>query len=227
MGRVDRQVIIQLEPHILIGVNASVLNEASEAKGVPSQVVKLRPGTPLDTGERRFNYADIVGLKIAFRKLTSDSRVYLQGHGDWRSQTLSGYTGEQVAAMLVLAEMPAIWVVSVLGCSLGRDTGAAGDARLATSMNSFASKLHYALLRPGGRDVCVHARVYDVVVANRGIIARHGLPASLLGKKGTLGPAGELDGKSADEILAITRHRQNSKLFFFWENGAQQRDYTD
>jgi hypothetical protein len=112
--------------------------------------------------------------------------------------------------------IPAVKVISILGCSLGADNDAADDVRISNSGDSFAANFHYQLGTGYERYTEVHARIWDVANVfqkhvgaddfnwtykdvGRTITLPHGVPSYRLTK---------------------------SKLRFFWEDGEQKREWA-
>ena len=207
----DRQVVVQLDFDQTISRNAEALNKYGNDRQIPSELLKVRGS---NTG---FNGFDIAKLNVAMSKLTRDSRVYLQAHGDWQTQCLSSYTGEQVAEMLVRSGMPAVKVVSVLGCESARDAGTADDMRVSHSMDSFASHFHKALRDIGGLKVSVYARTLCVGIGNPE--EETGALAQWHGHKATFNDDDDWEGWGSGH------QRTESKLHFFWVDDAQQREW--
>jgi hypothetical protein len=201
----DRQVIVQLGFDSTITTNAGRLNSSAT---IPSRIVEVHPGT--GSGLAVFRYSDVRMLTSAFSNLTTNSRVYLQGHGDWINQRLENYNAEAMALLLASAKMPSVRIVSVLGCSLARDLNmavapnAVGDARLSNSVNSFAASLHGALKRRGITSD-VYARVFDVTIVPTG-------------SKNTF--ADDVDDNS------ITHKLPHSKVRFYWTGNTQVRAWA-
>jgi hypothetical protein len=134
------------------------------------------------------------------------SRLYLTGHGNWQAQTIGGWTAAKVAKLLKLAKLPAVSMVSVTGCSLGRDNGAAGIHRIAGSIDSFAGHLHRLLKSECRIETTLQARVFDVTT-NRGEYD--------VGEKRT--------GNAIEGWQNAIHRRDFSKLTFKWVNGDQKR----
>jgi hypothetical protein len=162
------------------------------------------------SGLAQFRYSGVRALTAAFSNLTTNSRVYLQGHGYWTTQRLEVYDAEAIALLLASAKMPSVRVVTVLGCSLARDAGvmvaanAPGDVRLSNSINSFGGQLHAALKR---REITsdVYARVFDVAIQP-------------WGSKGTF--AHDVDDNS------VTHKLPHSKVRFYWHGNTQMRAWA-
>ena len=205
VSKYDRQVIVQLGFDAIISDNAVSLNAGAD---IPSEIIEVHPGS--GNGLAAFRYADVRKLTTAFAALTGLSRVYLQGHGDWVSQKLEDYDAEACALLLSSAKMPAVSVVSVLGCALARDAGAAttpdaaGTARVAVSVNSFAGKLHTALKARGIRTQVI-ARVFNVAII----------------------PDGTKVTSSHDFTNAgVMAKKTESKVLFYWDGDTQMRIWS-
>jgi hypothetical protein len=206
----DRQVIVKLGFDSIISTGTDRLQDrATSSKAIPSEIVEVHPGTG-SAGLALFRYADVRRLTTAFSSLTGASRVYIRGHGDWVNQCIEHYDAEAVALLLSSAKMPSVQVVSVTGCSLGRDGGivvapdAIGDLRLSNSINSFAGILHAALKRRGITTE-VYGRVFDVNVG-------------VDGKKGTF---------PHDVTGGATYRLHHSKVRFYWNGNMQMRAFVD
>ena len=202
----DRQVIVQL------GTDGTITQGSNRLDGkgkVQSEIVVIHAGTGV--GElSMFKYADVRALTAAFSNLTTNSRVYVRGHGDWVNQCIETYDAETVALLLAKAKMPSVQVVSVTGCELARDEGgnasptAPGNTRLTNSINSFCGKLHAALKRRGITTV-VHGRVFDVYVKKNG--SKQTFPD--------------------DDTELNPQHQMNrSKVVFSWNGNTQHRAWA-
>ncbi|MGF1624400.1 MAG: C80 family cysteine peptidase [Alphaproteobacteria bacterium] len=210
----DRQVVVQLDFDSTISDNAAALNKYGNDKGIPSELVQVHAGI----GNVGFKPMDVAKLTQALKKLSLRSRVYLQAHGAWKTQKLSDYDGDQVAGLLVGCGIPAVQVVSVLGCESGRDLGTANDARVAASMDSFGSRFHRALRDKGGLKLSVFARIYCVGIGNP--VEETGKNVKWHGHKGTFDEDDDWDSwKTAS-------HRSKSKLRFYWDGETQRREWA-
>ena len=150
---------------------------------------------------------DFDKFKKRLAEFGGEGRIYLNGHGDWASQTLAGRKAEWVAEALK-AHCPPVKLISVIGCGLGRDLGS-NKTLISSSMNSFGSILHRNL-----KGFCAElfVRVLDVAVD---------FAPGARGQKGT--------GTINRETLRIDdalHHRPASKLKFFWDGGQQKRDWV-
>jgi hypothetical protein len=95
-------------------------------------------------------------------ELSDLSRLYLVGHGGWISQTLAGWDGAKVANWLHdELGMATVNTISLVSCSVAADRTASEETRLATSVDSFASRFTAALRFEG---VPVYARYFAVYV---------------------------------------------------------------
>ena len=211
--KTDRQVIVVFlhgtADDNVITSNADALNGYAATKGVVSEIVKVRR-TSRATSSSPFSGRDRQKLKVAFAKLTSRSRVYLQAHGDWQSQKLCEWTGAQVAQLLIDTGMPAVRLISVLGCELGRDLGTANDNRVSNSVDNFGAKLHQKL-KDGGILTSVYVRVFLVAIMSSAYSG--GLQH---GQKGTF------NKDDAWDDPALAHGRSHSKRRFYWDGGTQR-----
>lgn len=198
----------------LIDKNAKALDAHGKALGIKSCIVQMRASGSLF---RTFSKAAKGELTTAFGKLNTLSRVYLQAHGDWESQKLGEWGPHDVAAMLAECGMPAVRVVSILGCELGRDRGTANDARIGNSVDSFASRFHKRLKEKHGIATVVYARVFCVAFARADNYIGDG-QADRFGRKVTF------DADDDWDDWASAHGRTHSKLRFYWENGQQRRE---
>lgn len=205
----DRQLIVKVESDKITNTGALELNYLANQRGIPSHIVGVER-----TSSGRFNQRALGVLRERLAELTPQSRVYLDGHGDWQEQKLGDFTAEEVADLLVDNGMPMVKVVSVLGCESGRDLGTSNTARTAHSMNSFASELHRLLKEKGGLEVVLYARTHSTHVATSEDADRR----RYIGHKYTFGDDDEWEGYTEGH------RRANSKLRFFWEGGEQRRE---
>jgi len=205
-GKYDRQLIVALldgPTDTITPQQAEDLNAKQRKAPVPSEAVVL--GADDAALRRAMRGEGEVPLPVSAR-----SRLYLLGRGDWRRQTLSGWSAERVADLLVRCGLTAARVISVVADELGRDSGSdtAGDLR--EPPDSFAARLHAALARSHGIETELLARVY---------------PTAVVGETPARGTKRTLD---ADDAAAGGMHqRPHSKLRFSWRNGLQQRDWSD
>lgn len=185
------------------------------------QVVTISQCGPRPFGMSRATRRE---LGTALGALTTQSRLYLRGHGDWQARTLGGWLAHEVAGALALCQLrlsPAL--ISVTGCRCARALapGAEGksfsgykerhDAEnvlLEISTHSFAGLLHGAL-RKHGITSPVYGRIYTVTVVGEG---DEDLSP---GQKITATPSG-------DE----RHHRRHSKIMFTWNGATQQQQWV-
>jgi len=103
-------------------------------------------------------------LQSALADLDETSKIYLQGHGNWKAQTVGGVAAYGWVQRLKEAKLNRVGKISILGCQAGRDLGTADEWRVSRSVDSFASRFH-SLLKSMLRIECrVDARLYDVKV---------------------------------------------------------------
>jgi len=149
-------------------------------------------------------------------RLNGLSRVYLQGHGDWQAQKIGSWGPDEVADLLAACGMPAVRVVSIDGCELGRDLGTANTARISNSVNSFASRFHKRLGDEHGIRTEVYARVRCVFTGQpTGALVNR---PEVWGRKYTLD-----DNDQPVGVYVQGHHRSNSKIRLYWAGGQQQR----
>jgi len=111
--------------------------------------------------------------------------------------------------------MPAVDNLNVLGCELARDSGTADNARIGTSIDSFASKLHRRLRDPEGILVTLFARPFRMGVAGSDQTDEK----SLWGRK--------LTANESNMNAGTVHHRPGSKYKFFWDGSEQRRECVD
>src|SRR5262249_53177964 len=167
-------------------------------------------------GREGFNSMDIAKLTQELKKLTRNSRVYLQAHGNWQMQHLSSYNADQVAELLINCGLSTVKMISILGCESGRDLGTSNNVRVANSMDSFGSNFHRALRDKGGLKIDVFARIYLVAIGNP--VDQVG-SLHLHGHKFTYNKTDNWDGYGKGQGSQRTR----SKLRFFWVGNTQSR----
>lgn len=217
----DRQLIVGLLEDAADAVTvqqSTDLDAKDRDEPLPSEVVFVPPNSAMHSASP--DDACLIILRQALRgklqvpqRVSSQSRLYLVGRGDWRARTLSGWTAAQTAALLGQAGTPAVRVISVVADELGRDLAGAHATDLREPADSFAAQLHAALREHHGIETVLLARVYrtSVVGASEAPRAR--------GTKLTLA----MDETVPDEA----HHRPHSKLRFSWRDGAQQREWSD
>ncbi len=169
---------------------------------VPTQAVLFpRVGMP--------KYAThAMALRLAMANLDKGSRIYLIGHGSWKSQTVGGFSPELWANTLVDSGMPKeVAVISITACNAGRDLGSSNEIRVTDVPNSFASRFHAQLVARRNTSR-VYARSYTMRI-------RSGTDGSYA--------TGQ---KTSSDGTAHVHHRPNSKILFYWENGQQHRKFV-
>jgi hypothetical protein len=194
---------------------SSELHKVGKKRGHSSTLIPIH--AIKDGNRTKVKQREINQLADAFGNLKQDSRIYLDGHGDWVNGTLSGVAASAMVDLIaVQARMPEVRIVSILGCSLGRDTDSAADHRITGSLNSFAAQFHRGLKANGNRSD-VYARVYDTFSGSD--VASH------LGHQ-NVEDASKFTGDSVAD--AIFGHgRKQSKYRFFWEGDTQRYEAVD
>lgn len=107
------------------------------------------------------NRQDLTNLAEQMRDLTTESRLYLNGHGDWEAQKLGALGPKEVAKILVSAGMPAVKTICITACGLGRKRT---TGLIFKSTSSFASKFHSYLKEKYSIKCEVHAYVLSMAV---------------------------------------------------------------
>lgn len=206
----DATLIVQFTPDGIIesGTAGVVAKMAHQNKG--SRVVTIRsPGGDSAWWER-------AELLAKCRLLPDKFRLMLRGHGDWASQSLGGWSALQIAHLLRDARLPKPEIVTVTGCSLGRDRPWAQDSGnqvVGHCVSSFGSHLHKYLSVSCGHRVDLYARVRNVAVYGPALTD----DANWLGRKVTF---------AAKDGPAL--HAQpHSKLHFYWQGSQQARKWAD
>lgn len=190
---------------------STALDKHGKDLGITSVVVPMRKSGGLF---RNFSKHDKQALARAMSLINTASRVYLRGHGDWESQKIGAWSANDVADVLAECGMPAVSVVSVTGCELGRDKGTANASRIGASVNSFGSHFHRRLGDKHGIYTVVYARVFCVGIGN---------PEEEADNPGTWGKKFTFNAKDKWEGHAEGSDRAHSKVKFFWEDGRQRR----
>ena len=144
-------------------------------------------------------------------------RLYVDGHGDWKNQTLAGWTPDAVASLFKECEIPFPEVVSVTACSLARDLVAveSNTHRVGQSANSFAAMLQKLLDTLCGHKTVVYARAYDT--GNWDLKE----DPDLIGRKSIFLSD---DAKCTSVAAKETKH---TKMKFYWEGSTQMRVWAD
>ena len=213
----DRQLIVGLltgPADAITPRQAADLAAKQRAAPLPSAVVLIAAGAaatdkPAVTGEAALRQA-LCGEGEVPLPVSGRSRLYLVGHGDWRLQTLSGWTAERTADLLARSGLTAVRVISLVADELGRDHGSTSASDLREPPDSFAARLHAALLHRHGIETVLMARVYPTIVVGEE-------PAR--GTKRTL----DADDDAGDGV----HHRPHSKLRFSWRDGMQRREWSE
>lgn len=213
----DRQVIAQFlcgDPSDnLIRDNAKAINDKANSAGLPSVVCTI----PIANQGKDINDARWWYCGEQMKKLTADSRLYLQGHGNWKSQKLGDWGPVESADLLVGLGMKACKMISILGCELGSDRTAPDSVRVLNSADSFASRFHKALKDRHRIETEVYARIWPVVPVGPAAQQVLALGDEWSGKKL------QLVGGSGD---TYTHHAGNTKIRFYWSGGVQQRQWA-
>lgn len=229
MAKYDRQLIIVFLTDSVqdtsILAQATALNEKERDETIDSEIVTIRPSALLI---RAFEEADIEDLRQALvgrsrvsRSITTNSRVYLVGSGDWQHRILSTWSPEEVADLLGQENTPAVKVISIVGGCLGRGGTASTEPEQPECMDSFAALFHRRLKDVWQIRTLVHARVLQVTVVlpSTNFPPVADTPAS--GQKVTL-----VDGETIDETRSRGHHRPHSKVKFRWEGEAQRVEWA-
>lgn len=190
-----------------LNAQARALQAKSESGGRPAAIASVR----FDRDTSSFEAAELTPLRKAIGELTTESRLYLLGKGDWRLRTLGMASAEQVADLLGAARLRDVKTLSIVSDALGRDVQPLESDVVPEISDSFAAQLHRRLRERYNVCTTVHARVSRVVVSTD--------PATL-GRKRTANAEDELDSPTEGH------HRQHSKLRFFWKDGRQERDWA-
>jgi hypothetical protein len=148
----DRQLIVQFlsgdTSDKLIKDNAVAIDKRANVQGLKSHIVTLPCGSGTIGGIK--DHFRLKALQHELKKLTGQSRLYVQGHGDWQSQKVADWGAHFTADYLVACGMPAVKVISILACEAARDRGTSNDVRVAGSADSFASKFHSGFAKSTG-----------------------------------------------------------------------------
>jgi len=196
---------------------AVMLQEKAEEKGLHTQIVDL-DAIPNGTEEGTIlNKGDTITLKKAMSDVTTGTRLYLIGHGEWQQQTMGGLKASVWARRLAacgLKKVPKL--ISIVGCNAARDKGTTKVNRINVSISSFASQFHEKLKTVHGLETFVFARPYTVRVYSGGVK-----------KKTTHTHEGRaLPDKKLPSNAKEQHHGERRKLCFFWENGVQKRKWV-
>jgi hypothetical protein len=200
----DKQLFVQVDMDYKAGQNRVGLEAKAGNKHMESATVWVNLREKSEGFYHPLEPTSSEQLRAGLQGLTNESRLYILGHGDWKSQRVGELSGRTMARLLFDHGLRNARVISVVACEAGRDKGA-NDHRLAETADSFASHFHLAL--------CTEFDLYiDVVARTREVTA---LPAGYgenVGRKVTMGDDG------------VARHKTtNSKVRFRWQNG-QVRD---
>jgi hypothetical protein len=196
MAKYDRQLIVAFlegDGQASTLDQAESLNQKQRAEPLDTEIVTVRSG------------AGVEDLQAALARLSTHSRLYLVGSGDWRQRTLSGWLPEDVADLLGQQRMPAVKVISIVADSLGR--GADDDL-----MDSFAALFHRRLKEAWQIRTVVRARVLKVTVISDEL-AR--------GRKVTA-----FEEESPGEALSHEHHRPHSKVKLDWDGETQRAEWA-
>jgi hypothetical protein len=146
-------------------------------------------------------------LRAELAKLTPASRLYLEGHGYWKTQKLGEWGAEEVADLLVECGLKQVAVISIMACEAAKAQKHTGHEVVGTAventLNSFAYQFHFLLAFKHQLFVPVHARLRVV----------------------TTTPAGTKVVRKNGQWCV---HQPRSKVRFDWgPTGGQQISYVD
>jgi hypothetical protein len=225
MPKYNRQLVIAFLTgggDELIVTNSKMISDKQRAQALESEVVLVHQGSALavDNEGAGFDSDDIEVVAKAIngqlnvkQAITADSRIYLNGHGDWQGQKIGCWGPRTVARMLKHVGMPSVKNLNVIACDLARDADTANTARIAHSASSFASNLHRTLKETEGVAVTLHARPYRTGVVSEEIAADN---PEQWGRK--------LTADDQDMNKGEVHRRPSSKYKFSWQNDTQVRE---
>ncbi|MBX3215497.1 MAG: hypothetical protein KF850_25895 [Labilithrix sp.] len=165
-------------------------------------------------------------LAAALGDLTTDSRLYLRGHGDWEQRTLGSWDAREVGGVLGGKLKVSPKLISVTGCRCARavapgaesNTMVSGAQRVAAnkllleeSPKSFVGLLHSRLQRYGITSPLV-GRVFFVTVVG----------SDHRGNDGQWRVGQKITAISGDE----RNHRPYSKIRFDWVGEDQKAEWV-
>jgi hypothetical protein len=189
---------------------------------LPSEIVKVYPGD----FPGNFSKGCFEKLRQAVARLTPQSRLYIDGHGDWENQKIGCWDAFEVVELLVRAGLvgpeKAVKLVSITSCFMGRGPSESkhDDVLLDLSAKCFATELHRNLKVMAAIQTVVHARTAPACT----IGPRDGLPPEMRGRKGV---ATANAAKTNYRWDVSQRHRPHSKKKFYWEGDKQCCCYID
>jgi hypothetical protein len=154
----NNQIILEFNPDSIITDNTStLLKNGLITKSINTQyyVIKGESGKcPKDTLGDMTLWAPMADGEI---------RIYVRGHGDWKSQTIGGWKASDVGDLIGACQYGGhVKTVSVTGCNLGRDKNSADATRVMNSADSFGAQLHSYLWKPLKIKTVLYARVFNV-----------------------------------------------------------------
>lgn len=211
----DRQLVVQF----LTGVGDETILNSSEA--LSEAFIELKGGERVAAiGTVQLGVEPGTGqywapLTERMAKMTAQSRIYLNGHGDWKSQTLGGFTPKQVAQILVSAGLTNVQTICITACGLGRERA---SGLVFTSVSSFASKFHLRLNEKHNIKCEVHAYTTDMGVFGpnnaKKLMAKTANAELLFGRK------------YQDVFGEATWHAPYSKRILTWAGDKQQLSWA-
>jgi len=227
-GKYDRQLILEFldgppADDRVIEKGGVALRHKARLRGIPSPVVKIgRVLTPL-TVTPDTEYA----LALQLRDLSDQSRLYLDGHGDWPRQTLGGRpAGEIVTLLKACGFAKPVKIISILGCQSAR--GPLSSDVTDEAFKSFAAEFHMLLGTTEPKIRCdVYARFFNVGVLNAGNL--YSCEMSRIGQKTTAkNPDRELDlTEHTFGVDGLSVHHQAlSKRRYYWAGSDQKWEWV-
>ena len=146
-----------------------------------------------------------------FSALTPRSRLYVVGHGNWKTKTIAGYDAKMVAMLLAKAfQLKTVSLINVASCAagLGSKSDDSTDLALENSTASFVEELHRLL----GKEYSIYTRVH--------------------GYNRILNVVERVNDHRVFKATQDSRdsewewRRAGSKILWYWEGGEQKKKFV-
>jgi hypothetical protein len=202
MSKYDKQFIVQVDMDSVAGKNRTALEAKADKNDHSSTTVRIRPIEPSPGCYGGVSDKLLADLRKGLGGLTSNSRLYIVGHGDWQMQCVGALSGAAMAKLLFDHGLRHAKVISVVACEAARDIGLRNlpsrpPKLLAASADSFASKFHYALNVTHDLNIDVLARTLEVAALPSGY-------ESNVGRKVTQSASGAMLHKATGSKVRFT-----------------------
>lgn len=184
------------------------------------------------------NSARVIDIKEWLNKLNpATDKIILSGHGSIQQQTLADWSADTIATSLAAWGLKSGLLISVVSCYLGGDGRFMSPATV-MAMDTFGSRLHYALGAEHKVFVRVHARVFPTTILDlvpdpiTGVSSAEAVAQAWSTPNFVFDPA-VMVGRKTLSVVAVTSGQKvpfvpsplvkYSKIGFAWKGNEQVR----